>query len=151
MKMQISRKFTFDAAHHLTKYYGKCERPHGHTYALKITLEGPVQKNGMVVDFALVKKIVEKEVLSKLDHHDLNSIFDNPSAENVAVWVWKKLEKFSALAKKKIQSREYLEDIKKYWESKTTSKKPELPNVAHLRLMQVKLCETANCCVVIRV
>lgn len=89
--MKVTREFTFAAAHHLTDYHGECERPHGHTYKLSITVEGPIGKDGLVVDFVALKKIVEKKILSKVDHRDLNDIFKNPSAELIAVWVWRQL------------------------------------------------------------
>lgn len=90
--MRLTRLFTFSAAHHLTDYYGECERPHGHTYRLAVTVEGPVAKNGLVVDFAVLKKVVERKVISKVDHRDLNELFKNPSAENIAIWAWKTLK-----------------------------------------------------------
>lgn len=47
--MLLKKIFTFDAAHHLTKYHGKCERPHGHTYKLVVTLEGEPDGEDMVL------------------------------------------------------------------------------------------------------
>jgi len=90
--MKVTRVFSFSAAHHLTEYKGACERPHGHTYRLAVTVEGPVAKNGLVLDFVELKKVVGEKVLEKLDHQDLNSFFKNPSAENIAVWAWKELK-----------------------------------------------------------
>jgi 6-pyruvoyltetrahydropterin/6-carboxytetrahydropterin synthase len=90
--MEVTRIFSFSAAHHLTEYHGACERPHGHTYRLGVTVSGPVQKNGLVLDFVELKRIVEASVLSKLDHNDLNNMFKNPSAENTAIWVWGELK-----------------------------------------------------------
>ena len=42
MRLKVTKKFTFDSAHHLTKYYGKCENPHGHTYTLLVAISGEV-------------------------------------------------------------------------------------------------------------
>lgn len=91
VKMMVSKEFTFDAAHYLTEYHGKCENLHGHTYRLRVTVEGPVGADGMVVDFAELKKLVNELVVDKLDHTSLNDLFKNPSAENVAVWIWGEL------------------------------------------------------------
>ena len=91
--MLISREFTFDAAHFLTNYHGKCERLHGHTYRLRVTFEGKVQKNCLVIDFVLIKQLVKKRILDKLDHFLLNDIIKNPSAEHVIIWVWEELNK----------------------------------------------------------
>lgn len=90
--MKVTRVFSFSAAHHLTDYFGECERPHGHTYRLAVTVEGPVSKNGLVVDFVALKKVVGKKILSKVDHRDLNDFFKNPSAEHIVMWVWKQLK-----------------------------------------------------------
>lgn len=90
--MLIFRDFKFDAAHFLPSYKGKCERLHGHTYKLRVTLEGEPDSEGMIVDFAEIKRVVEEKVLSELDHADLNKVLKNPSAENIAKWVWERLE-----------------------------------------------------------
>lgn len=91
--MLVSREFTFDAAHFLTNYRGKCERLHGHTYRLRVTVEGHVRSDGLVIDFVLLKEIVKKRILDKLDHFLLNDIIKNPSAERIIVWIWKELNK----------------------------------------------------------
>ena len=82
--MQIIRKFTFDAAHYLPSYHGKCERLHGHTYRMSVKVDGKPDYEGMVMDFAEMKKIVNEKVIEQLDHKMLNDIFDVPSAENIA-------------------------------------------------------------------
>ena len=89
----LSRNFTFDAAHRIVDYAGKCERLHGHTYMLKVTIQGELQESGMVVDFAIIKNLVNDEIISKLDHVDLNEIFINPTTENIAMWIFEKLQK----------------------------------------------------------
>lgn len=90
--MLISKEFTFDSAHYLTDYHGKCEKLHGHTYRLRVTVSGRVAKNGMVVDFCDLKSLVKKIVVDKLDHASLNDLFRNPSAENIVIWMWKELK-----------------------------------------------------------
>ncbi len=90
--MFVSRDFKFDAAHYLPSYKGKCERLHGHTYKLRVTLEGEPDEEGMIVDFGDIKRVVKEKVLSELDHADLNEVLENPSAENIAVWIWQRLD-----------------------------------------------------------
>ena len=90
--MQLSCVFKFAASHYLTKYHGKCENLHGHNYKLIITIEGEVQEDGMVMDFKLIKEAVNKEVVDILDHTHLNDKLPNPSAENLAIWIWNKLK-----------------------------------------------------------
>ncbi|AEH50152.1 6-carboxytetrahydropterin synthase QueD [Pseudothermotoga thermarum] len=88
----ISRDFKFDAAHKLEKYHGKCEALHGHTYKLRVTLIGIPNEEGMVVDFVQLKTIVQEKVLKVLDHSYLNEIIPQPTAENIAKWIWQMLE-----------------------------------------------------------
>lgn len=90
--MLLSRDFRFSAAHHLPRYHGKCERVHGHNYRLRVTIEGELDEEGMILDFAEVKKIVQAKVLEQCDHTDLNEMISNPSAENIAIWVWQQLK-----------------------------------------------------------
>jgi len=89
--MVIIKKFSFDAAHYLPSYNGKCERLHGHTYGLVVKVEGKPDAEGMVMDFSRLKDIVTEKVLDKLDHQLLNDVLPNPSAENISIWVWKQL------------------------------------------------------------
>jgi 6-pyruvoyltetrahydropterin/6-carboxytetrahydropterin synthase len=90
--MLLQRDFTFDAAHRLTQYHGKCEALHGHTYRLAVILKGVPDSEGMVLDFVELKKIVKEKVLSRLDHAYLNDLFEQPTAEYIARWVWGELE-----------------------------------------------------------
>jgi 6-pyruvoyltetrahydropterin/6-carboxytetrahydropterin synthase len=94
INMLITKKFSFDSAHKLINYKGKCQFLHGHTYLLNVTLKGNVdKKSGMVFDFSAIKMIVEKKVLDILDHSYINDIIKQPTAENMAVWIWEHLEK----------------------------------------------------------
>jgi len=95
--MLISKDFTFDSAHFLTDYHGKCERMHGHTYKLRVTVEGEVQANGLVMDFVDLKRIVMERVIDKYDHQNLNDFFENPSAENMVIKFWEDLADLSGL------------------------------------------------------
>jgi 6-pyruvoyltetrahydropterin/6-carboxytetrahydropterin synthase len=90
--MRLCREFYFDAAHFLPKYKGKCENLHGHTYKLEIVIEGGVKKDGMILDFAKMKEIVELEVIEKLDHQQLNALFEYPTAEHIINWIAEQLK-----------------------------------------------------------
>lgn len=89
--MILIKEFEFDAAHYLPEYHGKCENLHGHTYKMVIKLNGKPDSEGMIMDFIQLKNLVKEEVLNKLDHACLNDLLKQPSAENIAVWVWQKL------------------------------------------------------------
>ena len=91
--MIVATEFDFDAAHNLPNYAGKCERLHGHTYRLRVVCEAKVDPGtGLAIDFALVKRVVNERVVEPLDHTYLNETIPIPSAENIAVWIWDRLE-----------------------------------------------------------
>ena len=93
MKMLLSVDFHFSAAHSLPFYDGPCKRLHGHNYVLRVSLAGrPQPKDGMIRDFDEVKRTVWDQVLVKVDHYNLNDIIENPTAENLVVWMWERLE-----------------------------------------------------------
>jgi 6-pyruvoyltetrahydropterin/6-carboxytetrahydropterin synthase len=93
--VQIRKSFTFEAAHVLPHHPGKCARLHGHSYRLEVALDGPLQAAGpaagMVQDFELVSRVVKETVIGALDHRSLNELLDNPTAEEIVVWIWRQL------------------------------------------------------------
>ena len=91
-KIFLKRIFHFDAAHQVVDYNGKCENLHGHTYMLTVTITGKLKENGMVLDFVILKKVVNETVLNKLDHKFLNDIFENPTTENIAIFIFNTLQ-----------------------------------------------------------
>jgi 6-pyruvoyltetrahydropterin/6-carboxytetrahydropterin synthase len=46
----------------------------------------------MIEDFDTIKKIVRREAVDILDHQTLNEIIENPTAEHIVMWIWKRLE-----------------------------------------------------------
>ena len=86
MTMSVTRIFTFEAAHWLPNYDGPCAVMHGHSYILHVTYTGPVQRNGMVIDFGDVKAAVEP-ILNTLDHHCLNDTIPTPTAETILKYI----------------------------------------------------------------
>lgn len=97
----VTKKFEFEACHHLPHYYGACNNLHGHSYKLEVTVGGDLKKEGskqgMIVDFKDLKQIVKEVAIDKYDHSDLNKFFDNPTAEimveQMAVDIMSKLPK----------------------------------------------------------
>ena len=107
MKIAVSRKEHFNAAHRLfnpawtheknNAVFGKCNNPnfHGHNYELIVTLIGePDPETGYVYDLKLLSDIINDHVLKQFDHKNLNldtTFFANlnPTAENIAVVIWK--------------------------------------------------------------
>jgi 6-pyruvoyltetrahydropterin/6-carboxytetrahydropterin synthase len=89
----ISRDFKFDAAHHLPGYDGDCKNLHGHTWKVRVTLQGFYNDQGMLADFKEIKKILKRRILNKLDHKLLNDVIKNPTCENICEWVFENLTK----------------------------------------------------------
>lgn len=93
--MEIRKQFAFEAAHVLPHHKGKCSRLHGHSYRLDVTVAGPLQSHGpaagMVVDFDELARTVRTAVIDVLDHTHLNDTIDNPTSENIVVWIWRRL------------------------------------------------------------
>jgi len=107
MKLKISRKEHFNAAHRLfnpawsdeknLEVFGKCSYPnyHGHNYEVIVTLTGePDLTTGYVFDMKVLSDIIKEHVLNKFDHKNLNLDTEyfknlNPTAENIVVVIWK--------------------------------------------------------------
>lgn len=73
-KIRLTKEFSFEAAHALEGYKGACRHIHGHSYRLFVTVVGePICDSsessfGMVLDFGDLKRIVNEQVVSRLDH-----------------------------------------------------------------------------------
>jgi 6-pyruvoyltetrahydropterin/6-carboxytetrahydropterin synthase len=72
--VRVTKQFTFEMASALPNYDGDCANIHGHSYTMDVTLKGkPIEdvanpKNGMVIDFGDIKKIVKTQIIDELDH-----------------------------------------------------------------------------------
>ena len=91
--MRVSKRFRFEAAHRLPRYEGPCFHLHGHSYELHVTLEMPIDpETGMTVDFFRLETAVREKVLDRLDHRSVNDTLENPTAENITLWIWEQLK-----------------------------------------------------------
>jgi 6-pyruvoyltetrahydropterin/6-carboxytetrahydropterin synthase len=108
-RCSVTRRVHFNAAHRLhnparsddwnRETFGPCNNPsfHGHNYELDVTVEGEIAPDtGYVMDLTRLKELVEARVLSRLDHRNLNADVPwfadlIPTAENIAVVVWREL------------------------------------------------------------
>jgi len=97
--ISVTKIFRFEAAHRLPNHQGKCCRYHGHTYTLEVEFAGERIKKGpsagMIVDFGDIKAMM-KPILEQLDHRDLNDVLDNPTAENLIVWIVDEIQKVNS-------------------------------------------------------
>ncbi|MFI3288959.1 MAG: 6-carboxytetrahydropterin synthase [Rikenellaceae bacterium] len=73
-KVRLTKEFSFEAAHALEDYDGACRQIHGHSYRLFVTVLGEpiadqtVSSYGMVIDFGDLKRVVNEQIVSRLDH-----------------------------------------------------------------------------------
>ncbi|HUI42076.1 MAG TPA: 6-carboxytetrahydropterin synthase [Terriglobia bacterium] len=102
----LTRRYRISAAHRLhndalsadenARLYGKCNNPrgHGHDYGLEVTVAGEVDpRTGMVMDLGVLDALVEREVMSRLDHKHLNLDVENfrnrvPTTENLCIEIY---------------------------------------------------------------
>ncbi|TND03680.1 MAG: 6-pyruvoyl tetrahydrobiopterin synthase [Bacteroidetes bacterium] len=115
--IRITRIFRFEAAHALFHHTGACRNIHGHSYVLEVSVAGepqqaPGSSEGMVMDFAGLKEIVNTEIINGFDHalilnrnyYDEQSIPESmrgkitwldkePTAENLVLLFAEKLAK----------------------------------------------------------
>ena len=107
--MIITARLTFSAAHRLNnpKYdaewnrrvYGKCDNPrgHGHNYVIHVSVKGTIDpETGMVIDLKVLKDVVRRRIIDRVDHTNLNEDVDFlqgvvPTAENLARAFWQQL------------------------------------------------------------
>jgi len=123
-KFSLVSEMTFDAAHRLSNYVGKCERIHGHTYKILVEVSANSLNNwGAVLDFGDLKKIMKDYIDAKYDHKLLLFINDpinkeiskamptdwiywmntNTSAENIAKEIYTEIKiLFKTYTKEKI-------------------------------------------------
>jgi 6-pyruvoyltetrahydropterin/6-carboxytetrahydropterin synthase len=101
--MELYQDFRFDSAHRLPNLppEHKCHRLHGHSFQVRLVVEGPIDESlGWVMDFAEIKHAF-KPILVRLDHHYLNEVegLENPTSENIARWIWLELKPHLQLLK----------------------------------------------------
>src|SRR5579872_4134180 len=105
MKAHLSRRYLFSSSHRLHSEamtdeenqttYGKCNNPfgHGHNYIVEVTVSGPVNdQTGMVCNLSDLDEFIEKEVLGRYDHENLNTIREFaqevPTTENLCIQIY---------------------------------------------------------------
>jgi len=106
----VTRRLRFNAAHRIhnpalpdeenARLFGKCNNPnwHGHNYILDVSVSGPVdERTGYVIDLGALKQLVQREIIDKVDHRNMNLEVDfmrgvNPTAENIVLACWRVLE-----------------------------------------------------------
>jgi 6-pyruvoyltetrahydropterin/6-carboxytetrahydropterin synthase len=110
MKAHLSRRYLFSASHRLHNdamsaeenraTFGKCNNPHGHghNYVLEVTVSGPVdERTGMVCNLVDLDQFVEREILERFDHQNLNTLSEFartvPTTENLCEQIYDILQR----------------------------------------------------------
>ena len=116
MKCTINRRAQFSASHRYwlpeldeaenQRLFGACSRfpGHGHNYVLYVSLEGDLDKFGMVENLSVVKQVIKQEVTNQLNYSHLNDAWSEfestlPTTENIARVIWNKLSPHLPLVK----------------------------------------------------
>ena len=136
-KIRVTKEFNFEIAHALWNYDGPCANIHGHSYRLFVTIIGePINdennpKNGMVIDFGDLKKIVSEQVVRPMDHA---IILNKKAAESLDLKDNPMFEKQQIVHYQPTCENMALDFVKKI--------QTKLPS--HLKLFSLKLHETAT-------
>jgi 6-pyruvoyltetrahydropterin/6-carboxytetrahydropterin synthase len=131
---EITKEVAFEAAHYLhnpkwdraknLEVFRKCagyrkdnpkasHYPHGHSYRLAVTVQGPIRdETGFVIDFRILREILQREIYGRFDHRFINKEvepfkndpFFQPTAENMARVIWDLLEPL--MKKEKVRLKE---------------------------------------------
>ena len=96
MRVELSKRFRFEAAHRLPKVPAehKCHRLHGHSFEIEVTVAGEVDPElGWLIDFADLHEAVEPILMKELDHRTLNDVpgLENPTSEILCGWLWRRI------------------------------------------------------------
>jgi len=96
MRVELSKRFRFEAAHRLPKVPAehKCHRLHGHSFEIEVTVAGEVDPElGWLIDFADLREAVEPILMKELDHRSLNDVpgLENPTSEILCGWLWRRI------------------------------------------------------------
>lgn len=124
--MKISKEFKWEMGHRLPFHSGKCKNIHGHTYRMRVEIDGDLDENGMVMDYYDVSEIISP-IVDELDHsfmakEDDSEVIDflnrldskkvvvpfETTAENITLFMlWKIKEQIKSDRIKKLKIRVY--------------------------------------------
>jgi len=128
--MKIAKDFKWEMGHRLPDHFGKCKNIHGHSYKMMVEFEGKLDSNGMIIDYYIVKKIIEP-IVEKLDHSFMVNKKDSLVIEF--------LEKLNS-KKIVVNFDSTVENITRYLIGEI--KKADLP--VNVKGIKVRVCETPD-------
>lgn len=138
--VRITKEFSFECAHSLYGYDGKCSQLHGHSYKFFVTIKGePLTssespKDGMLADFRDLKELVNKVIIDKFDHA-LVLMEGSPLAEELA-------KRYTNVIITPF--RPTTENLISHFASLISSEMSSHHKFAHTELFSLKLHETAT-------
>ena len=133
MKAHLSRRYLFSASHRLhseamsaqenQETYGKCNNPygHGHNYVVEVTVSGQVdEKTGMVCNLVDLDDFMGREVLTRFDHENLNTLQEFsqqvPTTENLCIQIYEIVQRgFHYAHLERIRLEETMMNSFEYW------------------------------------
>jgi len=123
---EVTVEDSFAAGHYLRNYKGKCEKPHGHNYKVRVTLAGKeLDKAGLLLDFKDLREVM-RQVIDRLDHRMINELEPfiklNPSAENLAKYFY---DETNGRFKNVTDGRVHVKDVTVFETDNTTAKYSE--------------------------
>ncbi|MGA9389894.1 MAG: 6-carboxytetrahydropterin synthase [Candidatus Sulfotelmatobacter sp.] len=142
MKTHLSRRYLFSASHRLhsesmsdkenQETYGKCNNPygHGHNYIVEVTVSGQVdEKTGMVCNLADLDSFIEREVLFRFDHENLNTLQEFaqqvPTTENLCIQIYEIVQRgFSHAHLERVKLEETMMNSFEYQGENAAGRKP---------------------------
>ena len=89
MEMFAMREFQFSSAASLDVDEKAMQ---GHNYELRVVVKGMPDERGLILDTRVIERIVNVEIIAKLDKKNLYEIIPNPTMERISVWIWNKLK-----------------------------------------------------------
>jgi 6-pyruvoyl tetrahydropterin synthase/QueD family protein len=95
-EVTVAKEVVFDSAHFITDHPAKCSNLHGGRYVLQVKVKGRIDPiTGCVIDFGYLKRVVNRRVVDRFDHHTLNytatELAWRSSTEMLCVYIWDQL------------------------------------------------------------
>jgi 6-pyruvoyltetrahydropterin/6-carboxytetrahydropterin synthase len=133
MRAYLTRRYMFSASHRLHSdamsdaeniaTYGKCNNPygHGHNYTLEVMVSGAVDEStGMICDLVDLDGFVQREILERFDHQNLNTLTEFssavPTTENLCIVIYDILQRgFQHAHLEKVRFEETMMNSFEYW------------------------------------
>lgn len=102
MIVKVTKRFSFDSAHYLKipswsekqnrEQFHKCYDMHGHTYHCEVTIMGQPGTTGFVIDFKILKEIIQEFIMERFDHKTINNSLPGKwlpaTVENMIQYLW---------------------------------------------------------------